>query len=50
MTKYINCEKGIFGCVEHHMCHYEVQHKLSLHAHIILWLHKDDVDCVTNEF
>jgi hypothetical protein len=35
MTKYINCVNGILGCVEHYMCHYEVQHRLSLHAHII---------------
>jgi hypothetical protein len=49
MTKYINCENGILGCVEHHMCRYEVQYRLSLHAHIILWLHKDDVDSITNE-
>jgi hypothetical protein len=31
------------------MCWYEVQHILSLHAHIILWLHKDDMDRVMNE-
>jgi hypothetical protein len=49
MTKYINCENRILGCVRHHMCQYEVQHRLSLHAHIILWLHKDDVDRITNE-
>jgi hypothetical protein len=49
MTKYINCEKGILERVEHHMCRYEVQHILFLHAHIILWLHKDDMDRITNE-
>ncbi len=49
MTKYINCEKGILGSIEHHMCQYEVQHILSLHAHIILWLYKDDMDHITNE-
>jgi hypothetical protein len=49
MTKYINCVNGILGCVEHYMCRYEVQHRLSLHAHIILWLHKNDLNHVTND-
>jgi hypothetical protein len=49
MTKYINCENEILGCIEHHMRWYEVQHRLSLHLHIILWLHKDDVDRITDE-
>jgi hypothetical protein len=31
------------------MCWYEVQHRLSLHAHTILWLHKNDLNHVTND-
>ncbi len=40
LTKHINYENGILRSVEHHMCQYDVQHKLSLHAHIVLWYHK----------
>jgi hypothetical protein len=31
------------------MYQYEVQHKLSLHAQTILWLHKNDLNHVTND-
>jgi hypothetical protein len=40
---------GILGYVEHYMCWYAIQHKLSLHAHIILWLHKDYLNHVTSD-
>ncbi len=39
----------IVGTVKHHVCQYEVQHRGSLHAHIILWLDPADVDCVAAE-
>lgn len=40
---------GILGYVDYYMCRYVVQLKLSLYAHIILWLHKDDLNHVTND-
>jgi len=49
LKNYIFCQNGILGSAKHHICRYEVQHKLSLHSHIILWLCKDDVDKITKE-
>ena len=46
-TKY---SPGILGLVEHYVIRYEVQGRGSLHAHIMLWIHEDDiVDRVCNE-
>ena len=39
----------LLGEVEHHVIRYEVQEQISLHAHIIFWLYKDDVERVTDE-
>jgi hypothetical protein len=49
LNNYIFCQNGILECVKHHVCWYEIQHRLSLHCHIILWVCKNDVDKVTNE-
>jgi hypothetical protein len=49
LNNYIFCQNGILRHVEHHICWYEVQHKLSLYFHInFLWICKDDVDKITN--
>jgi ATP-dependent exoDNAse (exonuclease V) alpha subunit len=40
---------GKLGRVTHHLTRYEVQGRGSLHAHIILWLHPDDVERVASE-
>ena len=46
---YIIGGEKVLGRVEHYVIRYEVQQWISLHAHIIFWLHKDDVDHVTNK-
>ncbi|KAG2485202.1 hypothetical protein HYH03_016091 [Edaphochlamys debaryana] len=38
------------GRIQHHVIRYEVQNRQSLHAHILLWLHPDDVERVCSEF
>jgi len=40
---------GILGRVTHYVIRYEVQHRGSLHAHIILWVETDDIDKVAAE-
>lgn len=47
MKQYIK-GKGLLGHVLHYVIRYEVQNRGSLHAHIVLWLHKDDVDRVSD--
>jgi hypothetical protein len=39
----------LLGHVKEYLIRYELQHYRSLHAHIILWIEKDDVDRVTNK-
>ena len=41
--------QGVLGRVQHHFTRYEVQMRGSLHVHILLWLHPDDVDKTTSE-
>jgi hypothetical protein len=43
LNKYMFCQKDILGCVEQHTYQYKVQHRLSLHCQIIIWVCKDDV-------
>lgn len=40
---------GIFGRVRAHMARYESQGRGSLHVHMLLWLHADDVERVCDE-
>eukprot|EP00882_Tetradesmus_deserticola_P001750 GHRQ01001880.1.p1 GENE.GHRQ01001880.1~~GHRQ01001880.1.p1 ORF type:complete len:1314 (+),score=134.67 GHRQ01001880.1:549-3944(+) len=40
---------GLLGRVQHHVIRYEVQARGSLHAHIMLWVHPDDIEGVANE-
>lgn len=42
-------ECGLCGRVLHHVVRLETQGRGSLHAHIMLWVHPDDVSWVTNE-
>lgn len=42
-------QAGLLGRVQHYLVRYEVQARGSLHAHIILWLHPDDVAAVSRE-
>jgi hypothetical protein len=50
MEDYILGKKGgKLGRVMHHVVRYEVQGRGSLHAHIVLWLHPDDVQPVSSE-
>ena len=50
MSKYItNAKGGLLGRVTHYVIRYEVQQRGSLHAHIILWLHPEDVSRVSAE-
>ena len=41
--------KQILGRVQHHVTRIEVQHRGSLHVHILLWVHPDDVARVADE-
>ncbi len=52
MKDYIAKSKGkggVLGRVLHYVIRYEVQGRGSIHAHIILWLHPDDVNNVSDE-
>lgn len=49
LADYIIGEEKVLGRVKHYVIRYEVQERISLHAHIIFWIHEDDVDRVTNE-
>lgn len=40
---------GIFGRVQGYMIRYESQTRASLHCHMLLWLHPDDVERVCDE-
>ncbi len=44
-----DAKSGVLGRVMHHVTRYEVQGQQSLHAHILLWVHPDDVDRVSSE-
>ena len=48
-THILGPKGGMLGRVQHHIIKYEVQGRDSLHAHIVLWLHLDDVDNITSE-
>ncbi len=39
----------ILGRVLHHITRLEVQHRGSLHVHVLLWIHEDDIERVANE-
>jgi hypothetical protein len=39
----------LLGRVQHHLVKYELQGRHSLHAHIVLWVHPDDIDEIADE-
>ena len=49
MEHYILGGPRIAGRVLHYVIRYEVQERGSLHAHIILWVHKDDIARIAAE-
>ena len=49
LMTYIFNQNGLLGRVEHHIIRYKIQNRGSLHAHIMLWLHVDNVDNVVGE-
>jgi hypothetical protein len=40
---------GVLGRVQHHVTRFECQGRGSLHAHIMIWVHPDDLERTTNE-
>lgn len=46
---YIVGGQEILGRVKHHMIRFEAQERGSLHAHIVLWLHPNDVESASNQ-
>jgi hypothetical protein len=40
---------GIYGRIDHYIVRYEYQYRGSLHAHIILWVNKEDVQGVSDD-
>jgi hypothetical protein len=50
MENFILDDKNrVLGRVQHYVLRYESQHRGSLHAHILLWVHHDDIDSVAME-
>jgi uncharacterized protein YlbG (UPF0298 family) len=49
MNEIIFSEARALGRVKDYPIWYEVQHRGSLHAYIILWIQDDDVEWITNE-
>lgn len=49
MREHIMCKGGLLGRVLHYTLRLEVQGRGSVHAHIILWLEKADVDRICNQ-
>ena len=50
LQKYILYKSnGILSRVQYHVIRYKVQHRLSLHAHIIFWFHPEDLASNLND-
>lgn len=49
MNDFVLGGPAILGRVLHFVTRYEVQSRGSVHAHIVLWINKEDVSRVTNE-
>lgn len=43
LREHILHDNGILGKCEHYVIRYEVQHRGSLHAHIVIWIQRTDV-------
>ena len=49
LREHILHDSGILGKCEHYVIRYEVQHRGSLHAHIVIWIGPVDVPRVASE-
>ena len=49
MQNYILNPTCILGWIEYYIIRYEIQNHGSQHAHIMLWIDKDDRDRMSNE-
>ena len=49
MKDHILAADGVLGRVTNHVTRLEFQGRGSVHAHIVLWLHEDDVERVGDE-
>ena len=49
MKQHILKEDGLLGRVTHNVIRLEVQHRGSLHAHIMLRVHEDDIERIASE-
>jgi len=49
MHKHILNDNGILGKVKEYVIRYELKHPRFIHAHIILWVQKNDLEIITNE-
>jgi hypothetical protein len=49
MPKYILSKNGVIGKVEKYVIQYELQHRGSIHVHVILWVKKENVESIGKE-
>jgi hypothetical protein len=49
MHQHVLKDNGILGEIKKYVIHYELQHRGSVHAHIILWVNENDLQRITNE-
>jgi len=42
-------DNGILGKIKKYVIHYKLQHRGSIHAHIILWVNENGLQRITNE-
>jgi hypothetical protein len=49
MQQLLLSSQHLLGIVKEYVIHYEIQQRGSLHAHIILWVVKNDIENITNE-
>jgi hypothetical protein len=48
-NKLVSSSQHLLGTIKEYVIHYEIQQLGSLHAHIILWVVKNDIENITNE-
>jgi hypothetical protein len=49
MQIYIISKNGVISKVEKYVIRYELQHRGSIHAHVILWVKKENVESIGKE-
>jgi hypothetical protein len=49
MQQLLLSSQHLLGTIKEYVICYEIQHLDSLHAHIILWVIKNDIESITNE-